>query len=118
MQTQDCTVENSPNPSSVYIRLSKHRKNVLYCFYKITSSKNYNAGKDKEIHFTDENVSSYNIKLTMAFLNWPIKTFKILKSGDRRCGVFYNYVTQPCLPTLMQARLSANQSARTIFVIL
>ena len=62
------TVENSPNPSSVYIRLCKHRKKVSYCFYKITSSKNYNAGKDK-IHFTDQNVSSYNTNLTMAFLN-------------------------------------------------
>ena len=30
------TVENSPNPSSVYIRLGKHRKKVFYCFYKIT----------------------------------------------------------------------------------
>ena len=30
------TVENSPNPSSVYIRLCKHRKKVFYCFYKIT----------------------------------------------------------------------------------
>ena len=29
------TVENSPNSSSVYIRLCKHRKKVLYCFYKI-----------------------------------------------------------------------------------
>ena len=34
------TVENSPNPSSVYIRLCKHRKKVSYCFYKIHSSKN------------------------------------------------------------------------------
>ena len=30
------TVENSPNPSSVYIRQCKHRKKVFYCFYKIT----------------------------------------------------------------------------------
>ena len=30
------TVENSPNPSSVYIRLCKYRKKVFYCFYKIT----------------------------------------------------------------------------------
>ena len=30
----------------------------------------------------------------------------------------YLYVTQPCLHTLMQTRLSANQSARTILVIL
>ena len=29
-------VENSPNPSSVYIRLCKHREKVFYCFYKIT----------------------------------------------------------------------------------
>ena len=29
------TVENSRNPSSVYIRLCKHRKKVFYCFYKI-----------------------------------------------------------------------------------
>ena len=30
------TVENSPNASSVYIRLCKHRKKVFYCFYTIT----------------------------------------------------------------------------------
>ena len=30
------TVENSPNPSSVYIRIYKHRKKIFYCFYKIT----------------------------------------------------------------------------------
>ena len=30
------TIKNSPNPSSIYIRLCKHRKKVLYCFYKIT----------------------------------------------------------------------------------
>ena len=29
------TVENSPNASSVYIRLCKHRRKVFYCFYKI-----------------------------------------------------------------------------------
>ena len=41
--------------------------NIFYCFYKITSSKNYNAGKDfKKIQFTDQNVSSYNFNLTMA----------------------------------------------------
>ena len=41
MQTRDesrvcITVENSPNASSVYIRLCKHGKKVFYCFYKIT----------------------------------------------------------------------------------
>ena len=30
------TVENSPNPWGVYIRLCKHRKKIFYCFYKIT----------------------------------------------------------------------------------
>ena len=30
------TVSNSPNPSSVYIRLCKDRKKVFCCFYKIT----------------------------------------------------------------------------------
>ena len=30
------TVENSPNASSVYIRLCEHSKKVFYCFYKIT----------------------------------------------------------------------------------
>ena len=30
------SVENSPNASSVYIRLGKHRKKVFYYFYKIT----------------------------------------------------------------------------------
>ena len=28
--------ENSPIPSHVYIRINKHRKKVLYCFYKTT----------------------------------------------------------------------------------
>ena len=28
-------VEKSPNASSIYIRLCKHRKKVFYCFYKI-----------------------------------------------------------------------------------
>ena len=38
MQTLDfvSSLKNFPNPSSVYIRLCKHRKNVFCCFYKIT----------------------------------------------------------------------------------
>ena len=70
-----------------------------------------------KVHFTDQNVSSYNTNLTMPFLNWPIKTY-IWKYGNPRClQLVYIYVKQPCLHTLMQARLSANQSARTILVI-
>ena len=42
------TVKNSPNRPHLYIRLCKHRKKVFCCFYKIPSSKNYNAGKDKK----------------------------------------------------------------------
>ena len=38
---------------------TKPEENVFYCFYKITSLKNYNAGKDKKNY----------IYLTMAFLN-------------------------------------------------
>ena len=33
------TVSNSPNPSSVYMRICKHRKKVFYYFYKITFPK-------------------------------------------------------------------------------
>ena len=29
----------------------------------------------KKIYFADQNISSYNIDLTMGFLNWPIKTY-------------------------------------------
>ena len=54
----------------------------------------------------------------MGFLNWPMKTY-ISKSGD---GVVTTRVslrhTTESLHTLMQTRLSANQSARTILVIL
>ena len=59
-------------------------------FIKITSSKNYNAGKDKNFHFSHQSVSSYNINLTMAF--WPIKIC-IWKSGDRPCSVFTTRVS-------------------------
>ena len=54
----------------------------------------------------------------MAFLNWPIKTyiFENLGIGDVAC--LQLYVTQPCLHTVMQTHLSANQSARTILDIL
>ena len=59
----------------------------------------YKTGEDKQkIHFTDQNISSYNINLTMAFFKWPIKIY-ISKSGD---GVF----------------TTANQSARTIFLLI
>ena len=84
------TVENSPNPLSLYIRLCKHREKVFYCFYKITSPKNYNVGK-KRIHFTDQSISSYNIYLTMAiFSTDQSKLVNISKFGD---GVFTTCVS-------------------------
>ena len=63
----------------------------------------------------------------MAFLNWPIKTLTSQNLTDSDQSKFklssdvayvQLYVTQPCLPTLMQTRLSTNQSACTILVIL
>ena len=40
-----------------------------------------------KIHFTDQNVSSYNMNLTMAFLNLPIKNlyFENLVIGNVAC---------------------------------
>ena len=48
MQTRDeveglHNCQDSPNPSSVYIRLCKHRKKVFYCFYKITFPRKKNS---------------------------------------------------------------------------
>ena len=109
------TVENSPNPSSVYIKLCKHRKNVFYCSYEITSSKNYSAGKN--IHFNDQNLFSYNINLTMAFVNWPIKTY-IWKSGDQRCGVFTTRVSlrHTTMFTYSNASTPLGQSERAYYL--
>ena len=80
MQTRDFVSglhncrEFSQSLECLYQEMQTQEK-VFYCFYKITSFKNYNAGKVKKINFTDQNASSYNINLTMTFLNWPIKTY-------------------------------------------
>ena len=72
MQTRD-EVEGLHNcrelsqPFECLYQAMQTRKKVFYCFYKITS-KTTTQEKIK-IHFTDQNVSSYNINLTMAFLN-------------------------------------------------
>jgi len=101
------TVSNSPNSWSVYIRLCKHGKKAFYCFYKITSCKNCNAGKDKKNHFTDQNVSSYNINLTMAFLNWPIKlTFWKSGGGMFRTRVSLRHTTMFACTPLGQSELA------------
>ena len=61
----------------------------------------------------------------MAFLNWPIKTLtnQNLNSDQPKFKLSFDvasvqvYVTQPCLHTLMQTRLSANESGHTVLVI-
>ena len=89
----------------------------FYCFYKITSSKNYNTGIGKKIHFTDQNISSYNINLTMAFLNWPIKTY-IWKYGDWRCGMFTTRVSlrYTTMFTYSHASTPLGQSERVYYL--
>ena len=84
-------------------------------FYKITSSKNYNAGKDK-------NNSFYWSKRTFLqhwFANRISQLTNHFENLVLAClQLVYLCVTHPCLHTLTQTRLSANQSARTISVIL
>ena len=114
MKSSVCiTVLNSPNPSSVYIRLCKHGKKVFYCFYKITSSKNYNVEKDfkKFIFLIKMHLPT---TLTMAFLNWPIKTY-ISKSGD---GVFTTPVSlhHTTMFTYSHATTPLGQSERVYYL--
>ena len=107
------TVLNSPNPSSVYIRLCKHGKKVFYCFYKITSSKNY-MGKDFLKKFILLIKTHLPTTLTMAFLNWPIKTY-ISKSGD---GVFTTRVSlhHTTMFTYSHATTPLGQSERAYYL--
>ena len=87
-------------------------------FYKITSSKNYSAGKDKNnsfywskrtfLHHWFDNGISQLTNQNFHFENLVVTCLQLV----------YLCVTQPCLHTLTQTRLSANQSARTISVIL
>ena len=68
---------------------------------------------------------NWNLGNLRSFINFGFKSkrdltaenvsLKVFKFAAKRKNL---YVTQPCLHTLMQARLSANQSARTILVIL
>ena len=77
------TVENSPNPSSVYIRLCKHRKKFSYCLYKTTSSKNYNAGKDEKLILL---IKTYR-KLTLTNQNLnSLSMWHILAHGHFVCA--------------------------------
>ena len=53
------TVENYPTPSSVYIRLCKHRKKVFYCFYKITFLKTTTREKMKNSFYLSKRIFKY-----------------------------------------------------------
>ena len=81
MRTQD-EVEHFHNcrefsqPPQVFISgYANAREKFSIAFRKKHSLKTTKQGKDKKIHFTDQNVSSYAIYLTMAFVNWPIKIY-------------------------------------------
>ena len=144
-------------PSSVYIALCKHGEKVSYCFYKMTSSKNYNARKDKKFislikthlpttliwhwHFKTMWWSAmwrvYNsfwfqmfikaqIEIWEIFVHFLISVSKIWQrrvypwkysNSPRNAKIFTSH-NAVCILSSMQARLSANQSARTILVIL
>ena len=127
MKSSVCiTVENSPNASSVYIRLCKHRKKVFYCFYKINFPRK-NAKlfvwqwlKEKFLPLAKSCPRSLARVISSCFVNLSSfeleNFFKFVLAWLAREK--QNVLTpQPCLHTLVQTRLSANQSARTILVI-
>ena len=64
----------------------------------------------------DQSVSSYNMNLTMAFLNWPIKTY-IWNSGD---GVFTTRVSlrHTTMFTYSHATTSLGQSEHAYYLSL
>ena len=65
---------------------------------------------------------SWNLRNLCSFLNFSFKdltyknvSLKVFKFATKHINL---YITQPCLHTLMQARLLAKQSTRTILVLL
>ena len=91
------------------------RDSVFYCFYKITFSKNYNENTKKFILLIKTYLSTTLIWQRHFSTNQSKLPFENLVIGDVAClQLLYLYVTQPCLHTLTQARLSANQNARSI----
>ena len=104
------TVENSPNPWVFISGNANKGKQFSIAFIKSLPLKITTREETKKNHFTDQNVSSYNINLTMVFLNWPIRTY--ISNLVIACLQFvYLYVTHRWLHTPIQPRLSANRSA-------
>ena len=105
-----------------YQAMQTQEKKVFCWYYKITSSKNYNAGKSKKYlfywseriflqHWLDNEISQQT--------NQNVHFENLVVAQVVAClQLVYLYVTQPCLHTLLKTRLSANQSARSILVIL
>ena len=117
MKSRVCiTVKNSPNPLCVHCisgYANKGKKfSIAFIKFLITSSKNYNAGKDKKNHFTDQNVSSFNIDLTMKF---STDQSRLLVACLQLVSL---YVTQPCLHTLRKTHLLAIRACVLFLVIL
>ena len=116
--TGSITVENSPNPSRVYIKLCKHRKKVFYCFYKTTSSKNYIAGKyfQKKFILLIKTYSPTTLIWQRDFSTDQSK-LTFLKSGG---GVFTTRVSlrHTTMSTYSHANTPPGQSERAIFYIL
>ena len=89
------TVENSPNPSRVYIRLCKHRKKVFYCFYKIFLKDNStNEGKCWFFHFLIET----DFLDTRSYF---LPTNQNARLTIHNQSKFVRIMSQPCLHTLM-----------------
>ena len=66
------TVENSPNPLSVYINICKYRKKSLLRFYKITFPREkallFRARIDKgEISYQSRGASKFNATISVPF---------------------------------------------------
>ena len=96
-------------PSRVYIRLSKHRKKVFYCFYKITFPQ-----KNAKLfvwHWLKE-------KFLPVAKSCPRSLARVISFQICACVISARKAKQldatAMLHTLMQTLLLANQSAHTI----
>ena len=109
MQTLDFVLglhncQDSPNPSSVYIRLCKHRKKVFYCFYKITFPRKKKNSlfrllislSSREVLYTKLNVicSCFAIKmLSKKGHSMFVKIFQL--SSDEEMGLSCKHISRP-----------------------
>ena len=107
------TVSNSSSPSSLYIRLCKRSKKVFFWFYKITFSKNYNAGKDLRkfilliktylaTTLTDNGISQLTHQnLHFKIWWWRVYNSCILTSHDQVYIFSCNHASRPIRPCVL-----------------